>query len=892
MELVSDSIPNLIQGISQQPASIRSTSQLEAQENCYSSPVEGLITRSPTEHVVKVSDVPLDTALIHPINRTLTQRYQAIFSRGAVKVFDLTGVAKTVTAVADTTALLTAATVVITGASFEIVADPIETSMDFTVVGINTATVRLEFSVDGLVWTQASASSQVTSDGTVAGIIIGTNLFVRVVVPAYTSGTITASVTYRNLRYLVTAAPKTDFRAITIQDYTFLVNTRTTPRMSAALSPIRAEEGMVFVKSGQYGSKYEVFVDEVSRASYTTSTTDVTTLTTTFIALQLYNALVAWAGAGFTFTLIESVIWITKSSGTFKLRTQDGQAGTSLQVFKGVTTKFTNLPASAPNGFVIAIDANPDTAQGQYFVTAHVTQANVAFGPVTWQESMAQGIPITIDPKTMPYALIRNPDDTFTYRANTWNNRLVGDTTTCLTPSFIGVPITAVSFYKNRLVFLADENFILSETGQFFNFFRTSVTLIKDSDPVDSHATDIKVSSLKHAIPFNKSLILFSDQTQFEIPSDAAMTPKTVRCDVVAGFESLTAVKPANAGKVIQFLFDRETYVGVKELFVSRSYLISMDAEEVSSHVASYIPTGAFSLSVSTLDGLSVILTTGDPGSIYCYKGTWKDEAKLQSAWFRWKLNDFTTLECTVLSCNFVGSAIYLLMQRDGKVYLEKIRLLPNRTDPFSTFVTTLDRRLTDADLISRVYDSPSNTTTLTLPYSITSTKMCVVTRSVVDNTGFAPIGKQLQISTAVIGTSVITVMGDYSVNPLWIGQRLYAQASLSTIFVRQKPSGNIDPQGILQLTKGQFVYSKSGPFIVTVTPTGRTASDYAFSGLAVGDIGSLLGSVSRPSGKFRFSILSNNERVTISLHSEAFLPFHITSMEWEGTYTKRSVGR
>ena len=224
MELVSDSISNLIQGVSQQPASLRSPSQLEAQENCYSSPVEGLIPRPPTEHIVKVSDVPLDTALIHTINRTATQRYEAIISRGAIQVFDLAGVAKTLTTVAETFAILSNAIGVVTGASYELMADMASGVLDFTVTGILTATVRLEFSIDGTTWTQASSSSQVVSNGTVIGIVIGTNLFMRVVIPAYTSGTITASVSYRNFRYLLATNPKTAFRAMTASDFTFIVN--------------------------------------------------------------------------------------------------------------------------------------------------------------------------------------------------------------------------------------------------------------------------------------------------------------------------------------------------------------------------------------------------------------------------------------------------------------------------------------------------------------------------------------------------------------------------------------------------------------------------------------------------------------------------------------------
>jgi hypothetical protein len=483
-------------------------------------------------------------------------------------------------------------------------------------------------------------------------------------------------------------------------------------------------------------------------------------------------------------------------------------------------------------------------------------------------------------------------DDSFTFKAATWGDRVAGDEDTALDPSFVDETINDLTFYKNRIGFFAGENFIFSIIGDYFNFFRSTITQIKDSDPVDSRAADINVSTIKRSVLFNKSLIMFSDQTQFEMPSETALTPATFRADVVSKFESLTDVAPLNAGKVINFIFSRDNYVGMKELFVSNSNALILESEEVSAHVPAYIPAGAFFLSNSTLEGVSTVLTDGDTGSVYVYKTAWKDEKKLQSAWFRWNFDNYTSLECKVLSADFIGSVMYLLVQRDGEVFMEKIRLLPNRVDDYANYVTFLDRRITDDVLVSRVYDSGTGRTTITLPWDITSTEMMVVTRGIADNTGLMDVGKQAQIITATVGTPTIVVTGDYTTNPLWIGQRLLAQFDLSKIYVREKPSGKIDPAGILQLLKGAVRYNNSGAFIVRVTPEGRSSSDYIFTGRIVGDINNVLGVVALRSGSFPFSILSNNERVTISVLSNAFLPFKITSVEWEGNYTKRSQGR
>ena len=58
-----------------------------------------------------------------------------------------------------------------------------------------------------------------------------------------------------------------------------------------------------------------------------------------------------------------------------------------------------------------------------------------------------------------------------------WEPRLVGDETTNPRPSFApnsddetdARPINKVLFYRNRLVFLSDENVIMSRSSDFFN---------------------------------------------------------------------------------------------------------------------------------------------------------------------------------------------------------------------------------------------------------------------------------------------------------------------------------------------------------------------------------------------------------------------------------------
>src|SRR5437588_6144095 len=95
--LVNRQIPALYNGISQQPATLRMPSQAQAQINAWSTVVNGLTERPPTQHVAKITSSDLTGAYLHTINRDTTERYHVVLTDGDLKVYDLNGVEKVVT---------------------------------------------------------------------------------------------------------------------------------------------------------------------------------------------------------------------------------------------------------------------------------------------------------------------------------------------------------------------------------------------------------------------------------------------------------------------------------------------------------------------------------------------------------------------------------------------------------------------------------------------------------------------------------------------------------------------------------------------------------------------------------------------------------------------------
>jgi hypothetical protein len=140
MGLVNRSIPNLYNGVSQQPPSLRLPSQATEQINGLSSVVFGLSKRPNTDHVAKLNNSTLTDTFVHTINRDTTEQFKVLITNGGLKVYDITGVEQTVS-FPDGTAYLNATD---PSSSFACV-----TVADYTFIVNKTVTVAKAATVSG-----------------------------------------------------------------------------------------------------------------------------------------------------------------------------------------------------------------------------------------------------------------------------------------------------------------------------------------------------------------------------------------------------------------------------------------------------------------------------------------------------------------------------------------------------------------------------------------------------------------------------------------------------------------------------------------------------------------------------------------------------------------------
>lgn len=670
MSLINHSIPNLFNGISQQSASIRQPAQAEFQENAYSSIVDGLHKRHPTNHLAKLSNSVTGGVFVHVMNRDGVEKYVMTIHDGTLKVWDLEGTPKTVTV--------------------------------------------------------ESGSS-----------------------------------------YITVSNPETNLTAITIADVTFIVN-----RTKIA-----------------------------TRAS-----TPVAKTVSTYSA---YNKLPA-----------------------------TGVAGTTYKVAGDPDNQWTSYYCMWTNG--------------AYVETTGVTGGN------------------SFDATTMPHQLVRNADGTFTLKQIEWDDRLVGDEITNEAPSFIGNTIQDMFFFRNRLGFLSNENVIFSRSGEFFNFWVETVTQVLDTDPIDVAVSHVKVSNLKHAIPFNKNLILFSELTQFTLTATDVLTPKTVAVQASTEFECSKNAKPTVVGANVYFAVDKGDFSAIREYYVS-PYTNAYDADDVTAHVPRYVPGDLSRLVATSNDDVLFCLSPREPNRLYVYKFYWKGEEKPQSAWSHWSFAEDTS----VLNMEIMGTKLYLVIKKPDGIYLEYVDLQVGLVEDDLEFQVFLDRKVK----LTGVHDPVEDKTTWTLPYTEEGVQVVL---------GGSFTGRKgALVTTAQPTGTTITAFGDLSGGVVYVGIPYTMRYRFSPQFVKDKNGSSISGAR-LKLRNFRVIYNKSGYFRTEVTPLVRETTEKVFSGKILG-AGLLIGTANIVSGTFQFPVMTDGATGKVELVNDSYLPSYFQSAEWDGLFITRA---
>lgn len=683
-----------------------------------------------------------------------------------------------------------------------------------------------------------------------------------------------------SMEYVNTTKPREDIRVITVADYTFIVNRRKQVLAGSEVanpSYNMKNRALINLRGGQYGRLLKVGINGGSKIEHQlppgdNAKDDPPKVDAQAIGRALVDLLVA-AYPSYTFALGSGYIEIKAPAGTNinSVETEDGYANQLINAVLDTVQTISKLPLAAPEGYIIRIQGETNSTADEYFVKYDSAKK-------TWRETVEPGTTKGFNAATMPHALVRQADGSFTFQTLNWSERGAGNDDTNPMPSFVNNTINDVFFYRNRLGFLSGENVIMSRSASYFAFFPKSVATLSDDDPIDVAVSHPRISILKYAVPFAEQLLLWSDEVQFVMTSSGVLTAKSIQLDVGSEFAVSDNARPFTIGRSVFFAAPRGSFTSINRYFAVADVTDVKDADDTTGHVLSYIPNGVFDIQGSSTENFIVVSTDGADNKLFVYKFLFKDGVQLQASWSHW---DFG--HCRVMASACIGSTLYLVRKHDNGVDLERMDFIKESVDiegePYRTHMDSKAKMV----IPSGAFNPDTFTTTFDVKAAYGGSVPPDGQYIMVDSSGrSAAITNDNGIPTSV------TVSGNWSGKAVFIGRVYKFTYAFSRFLIKHEDqNGTVtEDSGRLQLRRAWVNYQRTGALVMRVVNQQReflnTLNGYK---LGLQDIGQ----VNIGDGQFRFPMNGDALHTRLILESDYPTPVSIVGCGWEASYARKA---
>jgi hypothetical protein len=925
MANITTSVPNLIQGVSQQSPRVRIPGQCEEQLNALPTVTKGLTKRPPARLIKKLTDANVFNKgdMIHFIERSATERYVVVIEhrsqsdrQGVLRAFNVdTGDEATIEGVTggyninnnylqlkatddtlfpasdshkllkartlgDSTFILNTTKTVAKGTEKSEALDK-SRALVFIKQGDYGKKYGLKFREVGRFNDNLGATFNVTWEiERERGSKGGTFYRYRI-----------ASVSVNNggSGYNVNDTPTLDFDGVSWIDRPEIVTTIESGSVlkvdlvhKGVTEEYRFDELPTFPSFVRASPPYEeVFITTLTASSGSVKERAVDS---TNIAFELQKALTnstigsfADGGSGlrgtsesvatqYSFTAKDGSIIIQRDDGRdFFVEAFDGLNGSGLGLVHKEVDALSDLPVRAPDGFRVAVRGDADANEDDYYLRFESNDGQ-AFGEGGWVEDVGPDLEVAFDANTLPLQLINTAPNTFTLNTTSWGRREAGDDETNPFPSFVGNTINNMVFFKNRFGFIFQDIIVLSEAAELFNFFRTTVRTLLDTAPIDITSATANVTDLRSSIAFQENLLLFGNRGQFVLKGDP-LTNDTVTLNAITNYNSDTTADPLAVGSYVYFPYERGEFLGVQEYSLNATTDV-YDSDEITTQIPAYIPKGDVLFAAGTSSEELLAFATGGT-DIYLYKYFFNGREKVLSSWGK------LTMPFDVIGMHFMKSSLFCVGDKSGQsviseVKFEELRLEDDTTGGFTVHLDLLKKHTFDQSVVTDAVD-------ITIDLGFVPESGDVVEVYDLD-------GRKLNIVS--INNNTATIQGFYKT--CFSGLKYNMECTLSEPVFKQGNPPTSSGLARLILRNGTLFFSDASAFQIEVTPRARDKRVYSYSPLNINV--DALGSRASEEGKFRFSIYTAAPESVIKIVNSSAFTANFQSCEYEANVHTRST--
>ena len=494
-----------------------------------------------------------------------------------------------------------------------------------------------------------------------------------------------------------------------------------------------------------------------------------------------------------------------------------------------------------------------------------------------------------------------------------FNGRQVGDQDSSPAPRFFGKQVSWMGMFQDRLCIAAGNTIDMSETGNYFNFFRTQTLTVPDNDPVSIFALGSETDTIRHSVIFDRSLLLFGDNQQYSIDGRNPVTPSTSTIIQSSAIEDATDCPPVVGGSLVFFGKRREGSAEIFQMEVG-DVADTSNFTGLGLQLSDYLPGKPAQLLYVASPSTLFVRCSDAPHSIFVFRFTDQNRQRVLDSWSRF---DYHPAFGLIYGMFYHDDALYFRVAREawkddnGTVWrggrgdfgfdvLERQSLLPQVPG-----LPYLDSMRNAAFIYGGAYGADWHSTNypfLATVFTRDKISGYVVTDPTPPKFQYWLHGVQPNVKSLPEWNDAFADIPTKDINYCVVGLVFDSYVELTSP-MRRDPNGQPIMQGRLTVNKLDVYYKDAGGFEATVTSRYGITQQYnsfdwtvtdtaygkvtalRFNGRVLGQAANMVGVVPITTGSTPVFIGRESKDYVCKISSRSWMPLSITRVTWTGQW-------
>lgn len=444
----------------------------------------------------------------------------------------------------------------------------------------------------------------------------------------------------------------------------------------------------------------------------------------------------------------------------------------------------------------------------------------------------------------------------------------VGDGGSNPLPHFVGRQITMLAPFQDRLLIGSGGTVNASRSGDYLQFFRQTILNVLDNDAVEMFAHGSEGDVLRHAVMYDRDLLLFGDLRQYGINGKQVLSAKAPNITTVSAHDRASVAPPIASGNYVFYGKNARRDNGELRTTLNQLQMGALTdtpvSYEVSQQLDTYIQGTPAQVLAMTSPSLVAMRTEERPNDVYIYNyvDSGNGAERLMDAWSRWEYNPL---------CGQLAG----MSQHEGSVLLFWMREV--------------------ADGVQLVADKQSLNGTLSeLPYLDSAVRYDQLATSpwasVPENALHIAAGRPspyFLLGTRLNWLDEMLEQIDPDPTHLWVGAISPAAVRPTNPRFRDQ-NRNVVMGGRLTLNSVQPQLADTAGLRAYVEDVNGERLALDFRGRVEGEPANLTDTQPHTDSNVSFTVGREVRDCTFTLRSVDWLPVTITALEWVGQYFNR----